>query len=329
MVCLPPGYAGRLEPYFRPYLRSVVASECARLRRTTGAEPIVFCPYPYLAPWVRGISDQNVVYYNLDDYALYDPARAERTARLEDEIIARARLSLCLSVHQVEALRARHPRAVDRIKHFPLGVVEEFLNPEPDLPPLPQTVGYVGNLTNRVDWTFVERVARLVPDAKFHIVGKLDCASSGPKVDQWRAARTRVLELANVVYEGAVPQTKVREHYWRYAVNWMPYAIDHPFNLASCPTKIMDALASGRGFVATDIHEVRLYRDHIRIARTPEEAAENLQQILINTPTHQIIKQIAFAAGHTWAARAQELMSWTENIWREQKCRMDRANVIP
>jgi glycosyltransferase involved in cell wall biosynthesis len=251
------------------------------------------------------VPSEHLVYYNLDDYTLYDPARAKRTSTLEDELIQRARLTLCLSVHQVRSLQSRHVNRTDRIVHFPLGVVRELLNTEPSRPPLPGTVGYVGNLTNRVDWRFVERVATLVPEAKLHFVGRLDVPRTND--GDWQEARSRTLALPNVIYEGAVSQSAVGEHYWRYAVNWMPYAMDHPFNIASCPTKIMDAIASGRPFLATDIPEVRLYPDHIRISRTPEEAAASLKALLAGN--HNGNRQVAYAATQTWSHRAQEFLA--------------------
>jgi teichuronic acid biosynthesis glycosyltransferase TuaH len=142
-----------------------------------------------------------------------------------------------------------------------------------------------------------------MPDAKFHIVGRLD---PGADDSGWRAARKRALAMTNVVYEGEVSQAKVREHYWRYAVNWMPYDMNHRFNIASCPTKIMDALASGRPFVATDIPEVRLYPDRIACVTTPTEAAETLRRLLAGEAHHDATAQVAFMANETWAHRALE-----------------------
>lgn len=309
-VTLPSGYAGRLEPLFRRTLRGIISRERAHLRCEAATEPIVVCPYPYLAPWIRSVPDQNLVYYNLDDYALYDLSRAKRTACLESELIRRARLSLCLSLHQVETLRTRHPGVTSRIKHFPLGVVDDFLNPEPSRDPLERTVGYVGNLSDRVDWTLVGRVATLVPEVTFHFIGKLEGSEGGTDATAWEEARKKALMLANVVFEGPVPQDRVREHYWRYAVNWMPYAINHPFNVASCPTKIMDALASGRPFISTDIPEVRLYPDRIAIAGGPEAAALAIRRAI--TGPHNATEQVAFATKHTWAQRAETFLSLIE-----------------
>jgi teichuronic acid biosynthesis glycosyltransferase TuaH len=305
-IVMPQGYAGTLELLFRPLMRALVARERRRLRRMTGFDPIVVAPYPFLASWVRGVPQDRLVYYNFDEYPFYQPSRTQRILRQESELVARASLTVCASAHQVKTLQVRNPMFADRIRHFPHGVVEDFLNPEPQRPPLPRSVGYVGNLSDRVDWDFIAAVAGLMPDTKFHVVGRLD-----PEADDsgWRAARKRTLAMPNVVHEGEVPQAEVRRHYWRYAVNWMPYDTRHGFNIASCPTKIMDALASGRPFVATDIPEVRLYPDRIHVAASrPAAAAERLRALLSGAIAHDARAQVAFAEGHTWPVRAIQFL---------------------
>jgi glycosyltransferase involved in cell wall biosynthesis len=268
----------------------------------------VVCPYPYLAPWLRRVPDRNVVYYNLDDYALYDPTRAVKTAQLEKEIVQRARISFCLSLHQVEALRSKYPDAARRIVHFPLGVDEKFLNPKPDLSPLPKTVGYVGNLTNRVDWKLVGNVADALPDIAFKFIGSLNKINDGNDDSSWKADRQASLGRKNVEFLGEVPQNKVMEHYWQYSVNWMPYDTRHPFNIASCPTKIMDALASGRPFVSTKIPEVLSLSDRVYVATDARHAANLIRSAIEGEINHNTADQLVFAKRQTWEIRAKEML---------------------
>ena len=84
----------------------------------------------------------------------------------------------------------------------------------------------------------------------------------------WQRERAAALTLENVHYIGSIPQDEVGKHYWNFAVNWMPYDTRHAFNLASCPTKIMDGLASGRPLLTTAVPECRLYPDWITIVGT-------------------------------------------------------------
>lgn len=303
----PPGYAGKLEPFFRQFIKACIRHEIARLRRQAGVDPIVICPYPYLAPWVRNIAGAQLVYYNLDDYALYDPRKQNRVRTLELELLQRSRLTACLSVHQQKTLRERCPATADRIVHLPLGVVEQFINENAHEPASERAVGYVGNLTNRVDWRLVGEVAKLLPDIPFKFVGSLQKLETGLSSETWEEERQEALHLPNVEHIGPVRQSEVVDHYWRYAVNWMPYDILHPFNIASCPTKIMDALASGRPFISTPIPEVETLRERIYIASNADALAKRIEELIDDTE-YDSSAQVAFTRGQTWDIRAREFL---------------------
>lgn len=308
---LPPGYAGRIEPLFRPFIQAFIMRESSRLKRITGAAPIVVAPYPYLATWVRCVPGEQLVYYNLDEYPLYNPHRAEHFLKLERELLNRARLTVCLSIHQTETLKERVPGAAQRVEHFPLGVADSFINPAPGEPADSHKVGYIGNLSNRVDWVLVSEVAQAMPDVDFEFIGSLDKLETGVSSVAWESKRESVFALPNVKYLGPVAQLEVPKYYWRYAVNWMPYDIKHPFNIASCPTKIMDALASGRPFVSTMIPEVMPLADHISIACKVDQMVEVLRSALEKTD-HDSLDQVAYARANTWDARATRFVELLE-----------------
>lgn len=296
---MPTGYAGSLEPLFRGWMKHMIRKWGDQLEAESGHQPIVVAPYPYLAPWLRDIPSSRLVYYNLDDYALYRPEQADRIQSKEDELIHRARTTLCLSKYQVRALQGRHPDRTDHIHHFPLGVTEAFLNPEPNARPNPNTVGYVGNLSDRVDWAFVKETVEKCPSLTFRFVGRAEPnASSSP----WERDRRATFQYPNVEYVGLVPQEQVTHYYWSSSINWIPYNTDHPFNRASCPTKIMDGIASGRPIISTDVPECRLYPDWIQITQTPDETAKALRNA--RDDDHDAKAQVEFAAIHTWSERA-------------------------
>ncbi|MDP3868370.1 glycosyltransferase [Phenylobacterium sp.] len=312
MIVMPPGYAGRLEALFGVPMPLVFAGERGRLRRATGgAEPWVIACYPYLARWTRHVPGERLIYYNLDEYTFYEPHRSHLIRSLERELVERSALTLCLSVEMVRRLRERHPDRAARIQHFPLGMVESFLNEAPDDLPIVNSIGYVGNLTNRVDWDFFHAVARRTPELRYAVVGKLDALAVGDDNGVWRARRAETLALDNVDFLGSVPQAAVPNHYHRYAVNWMPYDVSHGFNVAACPTKIMDAIASGRPFLSTDLPESRHYPNHIALATSAEEAAAKLRELAAKSASHDVAAQVDFARGHSWAHRADTLIAMT------------------
>jgi hypothetical protein len=56
--------------------------------------------------------------------------------------------------------------------------------------------------------------------------------------------------------------------------------MDHPFNQACNPTKIMDAMGSGRPIVATAIPECRLHTDRFHVAENADEFIDVVRDIL-------------------------------------------------
>jgi len=318
MHVLPPGYAGQFEWLFRPYLQRQIQRWCQQLQATTGEHPWVVAPYPYLAPWVRKVPSEKLIYYNLDDYILYQPSRKDKILKLEAELVERATLTLCLSQFQVDALQKRYPHKADRIRHYPLGVVESYLNLQPERSPEPITVGYIGNLIERVDWRLVYQVAQACPDITFVFVGGLDDFAEGSNGQDWQANRAAVLALPNVRHVGKVPQAQVTQYYWSFAVNWIPYTVTHPFNQAACPTKIMDGIASCRPVLSSDIPECRLYPEWITIFHSAQEVIAQLYKQLALEETADVrekcLRQLAFAQQQIWSIRAQTLEHWVSQL---------------
>ncbi len=310
---LPTGYAGTLEWLARPFMRWLIDNWRSELRRASETEPYVVAPYPYLEPWVRRIPSERLIYYNLDAYSLYRPARAEWIREREAQLVERAGLTICLSQYQVERLRKRHPSHAERIRHFPLGVLESFVNPNPSREPESGTVGYVGNLTDRVDWTLVDAVAERCPRLQFRFAGGLEDLETGGSASDWKRWRGRALDRSNVDHLGRIPQEDVTDVYWSSAVNWIPYDSDHPFNRASCPTKVMDSIASGRPVVSTDIPECRLYPEWITIGQSPGQVAAELRRAATTRrPRENARQQVGFAREHTWPERKNELLDLVE-----------------
>ncbi len=310
---LPPGYVGRLEPLFRPFLQWQVQQWACQLQSAAGVTPWVVVPYPFSAPWVRHLPADRLIYYNLDDYVHYQPSRKAQILAQEAELVERSRLTLCLSQFQVEALQKRYPHRAETIYHFPLGVTENFINPDVGRSPEPNTIGYIGNLIDRVDWQLVYEVARACPDLTFVFVGGLNDFPGDTQPQPWKTERAKALALPNVRHIEKVPQSEVTRYYWSFAVNWIPYDIRHTFNLASCPTKVMDGIASGRPVLSTDVPECRLYPDWIWVFHSVEEAIALLRQQLAEAATSggtaKQRQQQQFALQQTWQHRANTLVS--------------------
>jgi glycosyltransferase involved in cell wall biosynthesis len=172
------------------------------------------------------------------------------------------------------------------------------------------TVGYVGSLGDRLDWKLISQVIQGCPDVTFVFVGGLD-EQTMINQGNWQATRQTVLTSPNVRHIGKVPSDKVANYYWSFAISWIPYLVNHPFNQASCPTKIMDSIASGRPIVSTSVPECCLYPEWIKILDSVEETISFIRQELDYSNKHEdhekILKQLKFANQNTWQIRAKTL----------------------
>jgi teichuronic acid biosynthesis glycosyltransferase TuaH len=315
---LPTGYVGALASFFAPILRAKLRVTLARLERHCGASrrktAWIVVPYPWFAEALRGFSGERLIYLNLDDYRLYHPARAGKIDQQETEMVRRSALTLCLSQQQVNTLQTRHSEKSIAVRHFPLGVAKSYLNLTPKRVPTWKTVGYIGNLMDRVDWRLVVKVASALPEINFLFLGSLEVPCGGGCRSNWKRERAAALALPNVRRVGPVSQEAVRHHYWDFDVCWIPYATDHTFNRAACPTKIMDGLASGRPVISTDIPECRLYSNLITIVQSADEAISALRHLLGRPPnSEQVRRQVDFTREHLWSGRAETLLGWLAN----------------
>jgi teichuronic acid biosynthesis glycosyltransferase TuaH len=252
------------------------------------------------APWRRGLvmsypyylylNDQLrpdvSVYYNIDDYTLYWPERAQEIRELERATVLASDVTICVSRLRTDELIAAIPQAAGRIHHVPHGAPTPFLARQPliqpaqapaDLASLPRPyLGYVGSLEDRIDWELMDGLSTKFPDASIVVVGTVRDAAGSP----WWEACARFLSRPNVHALGWRPQHEIAGYYQAFDVCLIPYRVDHPFNRACNPTKIMDAMGSGRPIVATALPECRLHADRFHVVETEEEYTSAVGDIL-------------------------------------------------
>ena len=213
------------------------------------------------------------VYYNIDDYALYWPRVADEIRELERAMVRTADLTICVSRVRADELRgsvagsgrpnpSRAPRSTDTVSG---AKAARAAGPGPaDLAHLPRPyLGFIGSLEDRLDWELMDRISRTFPEASIVVVGRV----REPVDEPWWDACSRFLSRPNVHALGWRGQEALAGYYQAFDVTLIPYRMDHPFNRACNPTKIMDAMGSGRPIVATAIPECRLHAERFDVAR--------------------------------------------------------------
>ncbi|AMV39511.1 glycosyltransferase [Planctomyces sp. SH-PL62] len=281
-MLLPPGWMKRFPRIgMRPIARTI-----ERFWTRRGGRRGLVVTYPHYRHLVDLARPDATLYYNLDDYTLYWPDHADELRALERDLVSRSASTVCVALEQAEALRREVPAAASRIHHIAHGTPAMFLTREPldrpgpppdDVARLPRPLlGYVGSLEDRLDWPLLETIAMAFPTASIVVVGR----PPGPGAEAWRKACARTIALPNVHVLGWRRQHELPAYYQTFDVNLIPYLVDHPFNRACSPTKIMDGMGATRPLVSTAVPECRLYTDLFDVAETHDAFVEAVRRIV-------------------------------------------------
>ncbi len=270
--------------------------------------------YLYLRDMVR---PDRSIYYNLDDYRLYWPKAAKELTELEHRAVRESDLTVCVSRLRAEELRAAVPEATGRIHHLPHGAPRWSIGDQPfhqpadvpaDLAHLPRPLlGYVGSVEGRVDWALMTRVSEAFPKASVVLVGRVpDCSKHQA---QWMEGWERFRARPNVHAIGWRPQDSIAQYNRAFDVCLIPYLLDHPFNQACSPTKIMDCMGTGRPVVSTSIPECRLYEHMFHVA-DDQAFIEAIRSVLDQgSDDGRATLRHDWARANTCAATANRLLS--------------------
>lgn len=284
-LILPSGWMKR---YPRLGMRPI-AGAVRRFWRAMGpaARRVLVATYPHYHYLWDSVEPQGGLYYALDDYRLYWPRHAEAIQELERRLVHRATATVCVARRRCDELRKLVPQAAAKIHHIPHGTPAPFLAseplhrpaaPPPDLAVLPRPLlGYVGSISDRLDWEVLNRLALAFPQASIVLVGRLPRLTNS---HGWEAAAARLLSRPNVHAVGWRSQLELPGCFAAFDAILIPYDQNHPFNQSCSPTKIMDGLGSGRPIVATAIPECRLYEHLFEVAATPEAFLEAVTRLM-------------------------------------------------
>jgi glycosyltransferase involved in cell wall biosynthesis len=278
---------------------------------------MVYPHYLYLRDQLR---PDVSVYYNVDDYTLYWPRHAERLRELERAMVRSADVTVCVARLRADELKAAVPEAAGRIHHIPHGAPTPFLaerplvqpgEPPEDIAHLPRPLlGYIGSMENRVDWDLMDQLSRDFPSASIVVLGRV----GSPVAEPWWDACSRFLSRPNVHAIGWRSQEALARYYQSFDISLIPYRLDDPFNRACSPTKIMDAMGSGRPIVATAIPECRLHAERFHVAEDADEFLAAVRRILDRgSDDGRAALRHAYAVTHSCRGVGERLLDLIEN----------------
>jgi glycosyltransferase involved in cell wall biosynthesis len=305
----PPGWFSALAPVALPLLAACIRREMSSLGLGLAGTIIT---YPQYLPVLKRLNPAKAAYYCVDDYRCYWPDRAAKLEALENQVVDAVDLVLCTAKFMQEEFKRRVPGAAAKIQHLPNGTRESFLASEPlrkpdplpaDIAHLPRPIlGYLGLLNGRINWDITEAVLRRFPQASVVFVGnKLDPRSSeGARADHLR-------RYPNLHFAGFREQPRIMEYIRAFDICLIPEP-SGPLNVAGCPQKLWNYLASSRPIVSTRIPEQAMWEPAVCIADAATGFCDHIARLLACQGNDGFgERRLAIAREHTWPKLADRL----------------------
>jgi len=158
-------------------------------------------------------------------------------------------------------------------------------------------VGYFGAIADWIDLDLIYQVARQRPRYSFVLIGQV----FGRDVKALQS-------LPNVHLLGNQPYESIPSYLREFDACTIPFLLNG-VTAATDPVKLYEYLSLGKPVVATDMAEIRAYRDLIYIAKTVEEFAKCLDRCLAESGDDRRNRRIAFAKENTWMSRVAAIDS--------------------
>jgi len=256
--------------------------------------------YSPMQMWVSGSRPGGkLVYECYDEYGMrHDGSIRSRFQAKEKTLLARADLAFVTA----EILAHRRNHLARRIAYLPNGVTAEFLTARPAQRPAatrtPPCIGYLGNLRSEIDHDLLAALVSGNTQWKFVFVGP---------VEKGRFS-ARLSAFPNVEFLGPRPHEQLPNVLQAFDVGLVPFILND-FTAAINPLKAYEYMAAGVPIVASDLPELRKFRDSIRLVpNTAEAFTRAIARTLAEDRKILGEKLIAIARDYTWDAICKNIV---------------------
>jgi len=264
------------------------------------------------------LNEQLTIYECCDEYTAYPTVPLFRTpddvSEREIRILSQADVVFVVSesLHQRKSKFNKNvhivPNAGDT-QHF-MQATNEGTRIADDVAEVPPPIiGFLGNLTGRIDFALLEHLAREHPEWSIVIVGGV---TELLKKTPYRQVLLSLGKMGNVHFLSAKPYDSLPSYLKAFNVCLIPYTPDDPFNINCSPLKLYEYLATGKPIVSTDLPGVRAVGDIVRIGRDYFEFEQEVATALEEKDEQLKQGRLEVAKENSWERRAEQVVTLLE-----------------
>jgi UDP-galactopyranose mutase len=272
------------------------------------ARPFVLWLYsPHGLPFIDLLRPDLVVYDVADLYATPGGARLrdgwekreiETLADLEDRLLPRADLVLCVSEPLAERIGSRARRVHLVPNGCDWGRYAHMNRPATPLRGARPRLGFVGSLAPRVNFELIAGIAGARPDWRIELVGPVS-----PLADL-----SSIQGCSNVCCTGEVRYEDVPARIASYDVCLLPlHEIDSAYFCS--PIQVYDYLAAGKPVVSTPVGQLERLHGLVHVARDWKDFVCAVEKALDERDQAGFLRRRNFAERNSWDCRIRQIMT--------------------
>ncbi len=285
-------------PIARGFNRAVLARQVRKASRELGfIDPLLWISVPTAVDIVGYLGESAVAYYCGDDFSSLAGVDHKPVARLEEELAGKSDVIFAAS----KPLASRFDD--ERTIYLPHGVdFDLFTLPAPRAADLPEgkVAGFYGSIASWLDQDLIVQTARLLPDWTFLFIGDACCDV------------TALRQEPNISFIGPRPHHELPRYSRHWSASILPFQQNGQIKACN-PLKLREYLAAGSPVCSTDFPALDGYRDHVRVAQSPESFASALMSSLAEDETVRN-KRARGVLGESWADRAAQASDCLDHL---------------
>ncbi len=142
-------------------------------------------------------------------------------------------------------------------------------------------VGYVGNLTYRLDFKLLRSLIRKMPKTSFVFT---DAFLPIPTDDKYRHTKRLIKKIKSLKNVYLVPRTQsrkvIKEIVRNFDIGIIPYNVSFDFNRYCYPMKLFEYFYMGKSVVSTPIEELKLFPKFVKIGNNSKSWEKHIKNLL-------------------------------------------------
>ncbi len=270
--------------------------------------------------------EECVVYECYDEYNFspIDGIPVRDMIDWEAELLGKADLVFTTSMALFESRLKRHPL----VKYAPNGVDFDHFNqaltndldiPEDLVRIPPPRIGYIGNISRRIDFDVLESIVSIKEDCSFVFIGSID---EGVKKEVKSLDR-----YLNVHFLGFKCYPRLPNYLKAFNACIIPYKLNL-FNDNSNPLKLWEYMAAGRLIISLGTVITKDLSDIVYVAKNKEEFIRHIDRALKNESPSRIKKGIQIAKKHSWDILTHNMFELIKRNWQvKERTREIRVRI--